>query len=238
MALTDRQKQIADMQKQGKKAPEIAAALSITTNAVYQQLRRMRNGKSAPKTNTGKKAPAPKAATPSTGSSTPSVTVTQKPTRPLTPLQSIRGRRDEINGDIKAAAAERDSIARQLTKAQEAVDKVTQRYADELASLDGAEAALTGKPVAGATTVEPAKPQGKPASATTPRPKAGTRGGQGRKNGASAAKPAEAATTPSEPAAAAQAAPAPSPAADSAPSAPTTQQEREASADFEPAVTG
>lgn len=254
MALTDRQQQISDMQKQGMKAPEIAAALSITTNAVYQQLRRMRTGtkttsakKTTPKKTGAKSGPksAGTAAAAASGqpASTPNITASVKPARPLTPLQSLRGRRDEISADIKAAEQERDAAKRALDKAQEAVEKVSSRHKEELDRLDQAEAALTGKPVAGPAKIEPAKtaspkPTGKPASAATPRPKASDAKKSGSKNGGSGSNAAKAPVTPPSPAAAAQAAPQAAPAPSSAPSQPTTQAQREAAADFDPAAKG
>lgn len=57
MALTPRQKEIQDLVKQGKTAPQIAEALGISDNAVYQQLRKMKGGAGAKaKANSAKKA--------------------------------------------------------------------------------------------------------------------------------------------------------------------------------------
>ncbi len=171
--LTARQTEIKGLIEQGMKAPQIAQQLGISPNAVYQNIRRMKDRSgSAPKAKTSGDTTA-KAAKPAT----PNITGQGRPTRPVTPLQSLRDRREEIKGEIKAAESERDTAQRAATKAQEAMDKLAARYADELTRLDAAEAALKGE-------AAPTKPQapartGKPAEAATPRPKS-----TGKKSGA------------------------------------------------------
>lgn len=214
--LTERQQQIVGLQKEGKTAPQIAEALSITTNAVYQQIRRMRGGAAKPKA--AKKSGPKSAGTKTTASSgttgTANVTATPTPTpRPLTPLQSLRSRRDEISADIKEAQSERDAALRTYAKAQESLEKLTGRYAEELARLDAAEHALKG------TTPEPevvAAPEPAPAAAkangtTPPKRKTAAQAAAEKKAKEDAAKATSAA-------------------------APTTQTEREATADFDPAT--
>ncbi len=235
MALSERQQEIKALIEQGNKVSAIATQLGITPNGVYQQLRRMRESGDAPATSTKKtgaktKTTAKANATSNTSTgTTANVTVTTtgqaKALRPLTPLQAIRARRDEIMSDIKGAQAEQEAAQRALVKATEAVDKLAARHSEELGRINSAEAALTGKPVAGQPTVQatvrPA-PQGKPASATTPRPTSGARSGSksGSENGASAASDTKAVAKASAPPAAPQAAPTPAPAPDSPSPAP------------------
>jgi DNA-binding CsgD family transcriptional regulator len=154
MALTERQQQIVDLQKEGKKADEIGKALGVSTNAVYQQIRRMRKdkpgrsraaaAKSAPKS-------APKSSATATVSSS-SVGVTESTNssstaaapRTMTPLQAIRARRDEIRAALKATEQTRAEAERVLKAATEAHEKATAKHTDELAALDAAESAIKG----------------------------------------------------------------------------------------------
>lgn len=189
-ALTDRQKQIKDLLEAGNKADAIAKKLKITPNAVYQQIRRMRNAGNAPKgvaqgkggrKSAGKKRAAAKpAATPS-----PAPAPVSTEPRLMTPLQALRARRDEIEARLKAAHAEVETHERAAAKARESAEKLTVRHNEELGQLDAAEAALKGE-----------KP--KPA----PRKTSGKKGG----GKASPAKPAQEAPAP------APADPAPAPA--------------------------
>lgn len=218
--LTERQQQIVGLQKEGKTAPQIAEALSITTNAVYQQIRRMRGGAAKPKA--AKKSGPKSAGTKTTASSgttgTANVTATPTPApRPLTPLQSLRSRRDEISADIKEAQSERDAALRTYAKAQESLEKLSGRYAEELARLDAAEHALKG------TSPEP-EAVAAPEPAPEPAPAAA------KANGTTPPKRKTAAQAAAEKKAKEDAAKATSAAA------PTTQTEREATADFDPAT--
>ncbi len=154
MALTERQQEIVDLQKQGLKTDQIAAMLSITPNAVYQHIRRMREskGETKPKA-TAKTQAAKKTGDVSATGTTSTTTTTMLPaSKPLTPLQSLRLRRDEIEADIKSAKAEAEAAARAATKADEVLAKINARHAEELGRLDAAEAALKGTT---ATTAPP-----------------------------------------------------------------------------------
>lgn len=199
--LTERQQQIVDLQKEGKKAPEIATILGITPNGVYQQIRRMRDAKKTGSTKSAK--PSTKPAKPtSTGTSTGTEQFAlgqAKSLRPVTPLQSIRNRRDEIKAEIRSADAEREAAQRALAKAEEAATKLTDRYASELGNLDAAEAALKGTTLA-ASPKPPARAAKSP-QASTPRPK-----GAAKNNGSGqapakpeATKVAEATPSPEAP---------------------------------------
>lgn len=208
MALTERQQEIVDLQKEGKKPAEIAEQLGITTNAVYQNIRRARDQKSARKSG-GSTSNATAETTATTKSAVAEALPTATP-RPPTPLQSLRARRDEISADLKEAESERDTAAKIATRAQDNLDKLTNRYAEELKRLDAAEHALKGSvpnttSVTGTATAPPAPPKSN-GSASKP---------SGRKTAAQAAKEkadAEAKATP-EP--------------------PTSQADREATADFD-----
>ncbi len=177
--LTERQQQIVDLQKEGKKAPEIAKILGITPNGVYQQIRRMRDAKSGAST---AKAAKPSSSTGNAPTSVENITGTIKQARAVTPLQSIRNRRDEITAEIKSVQAEQDAAARALTKATDAATKIQERYEAELSNLMAAEAALKGEAPPAKVPATP-KP-GKSAAASTPRPKAA----DAKKSGKSPAK--------------------------------------------------
>lgn len=219
MALTETQKKVAALVKEGKKPSEIATILDTSTNNVYQHLRRMRDAKGGAKPKAPAKGKTAAKKTPAAAKATPAVTATtgqMKALRPLTPLQSIRARRDEINADIKVFAAERDSAVRAADKAREALDKITARHVGELGSLDAAEAALTGKPVAGTPVIEPVAPAPAPTgkAPTPPRPKTGAKAGSkpGGKNGSSATNRPKPTSEAPPPPAAPHAPPAPTPA--------------------------
>lgn len=165
--LTDRQQQIKALMQEGKDPKQIAAQLKITPNAVYQQLRRMRDGRKSGGSKAGK-SPAPAKSTTATSPTTQTHVLGEvKTARPVTPLQSIRNRRDEINAEIRAAQSERDAAQRALAKAEEAASKVSERYATELANLTAAEAALKGE-----AAPAKAKNNAKAAKAPTTRPRA------------------------------------------------------------------
>jgi DNA-binding CsgD family transcriptional regulator len=162
MALTERQQQIVDLQKQGKKAKEIGEALGISENAVYQQLRRIRKGSDANGSASsqrasestarrqsggrrGSAAPTLQAATTTGGTTSAGLTPTAPAPKPMTPLQSVRARRDEVSADLKAAEADVQQAERALEAARKQRDKIAERLRPELAALDAAEAALQGK---------------------------------------------------------------------------------------------
>lgn len=182
MALTKRQQEIVELQKQGKKPAEIGQALNISTNAVYQQIRRMRDGSSA------KAASRPRTAKVAEERPSDSSSDLRVATRAVTPLQALRARRDEIEADIKAALAARDAAQKTLDKAQGDLDRINTRNADELKRLEAAEAALKG------TTVSvTSNGSGEAEQVGTPK---ATR----RSSGKSADKPAEAAKPAAKPA--------------------------------------
>ena len=147
MALTERQQQIQDLLEQGKSAKEIAEALGITTNGVYQQLRRMRAGgaKAAPakraKTAKAKPAKAPASAT----AKPPGVNESTAPPRVMTPLQAIRARRDDLAAGLRDAEAAVIDAQRTLERAVAGRDKIAERITPELESLDRAERAIKGE---------------------------------------------------------------------------------------------
>lgn len=158
MALTERQKEIKGLLKQGKSADEIGTKLGISTNAVYQQIRRMR--KSGENVGTRKATGTRKASTRGrkvgrqSSRKAPVLEPTAPPVdvpppiaaRPATPLQSVRNRRAEIHADIKLAESEVTAAAKALDTARAAHGKLNDRHAVELKALDAAEKALAPKP--------------------------------------------------------------------------------------------
>lgn len=160
MALTERQKEIKGLLKQGKTAKDIGQALSITENAVYQQIRRMRKagenvgtqratgsrkastrGRKVGRQSSRKAPVLEPTATPPAVDPTPPIAA-----RPATPLQSVRNRRAEINADLKLAETEVTAAEKAHETAKAAHAKLKDRHAVELKALDAAEKALAPKP--------------------------------------------------------------------------------------------
>lgn len=241
--LTERQKQVQDLVKDGKSPAEIGTALGITTNGVYQQLRRIREltGKSKPKATTKKASGAKPAAAKSGRSSArkpaatpaatpkPAATPAPAPTpvaKPLTPLQAVRAQRDEVTASLKQAEQDVKNAQAVLARVEAARDKLAEKVAPQVAQLDAAEAALQGR----LALPEPAETQAAPAPAAS-EPEAPTPQAQAAKP--ATAKPKGSSTpkkaTSGKPAAAPKPA-APKPDAAATPE-PTSQAEREATAD-------
>lgn len=171
MALTDRQKQIKTALQAGKKADEIANELGITTNAVYQQIRRMRNAGTSVKAGrksggkAGRKSAATKPAVTPQNRAGQAAAATPEP-RVATPLQAIRARRSEIEADVKEADSAFKEAAREAEKRKEALDKLTEKHTEELKRLDVAEQAVKGElPKAAAKPKSGGKSPAKPKSA-------------------------------------------------------------------------
>jgi transposase len=168
--LTERQQDIKNRLENGDKADKIAKDLGISTNAVYQQIRRMRNAGNAPAKKGGRQS-ARKSAAPAIQQAVPSQA------RAMTPLQAIRARRDEIKAELKATESAVLDAERTLKSASEAHEKASTKRAEEIKQLDSAESALTGKPtpaqVERAAKRAASAPQ-KPASAPA-KPKGGAK---------------------------------------------------------------
>lgn len=161
MALTERQQEIKGLiENEGLKPDQIAKKLGITTNAVYQQLRRMRGGKAAKKS--GRKSGGQRPAAASPIKPTPAPQVAAPPPTP-TPLQSVRARRDEIKATLKVAQSSVTDLERELEAAKATVAKIESRHKEEMKALDRAEAAL--RPAPRTPKEAPAKPAAKSASA-------------------------------------------------------------------------
>lgn len=158
MALTDRQKEIKGLQREGLKPAEIGERLGISANAVYQQLARMRKGGGAGKS-TGTKGSAPKRTatkagrTPAKAAPKPSAprraaprpAPVVEPPKPLTPLQAIRERRSTIEADLKRTADDLAAAEKALVTAREAHEKAAAKHTEELRNLDLAERAVKGE---------------------------------------------------------------------------------------------
>lgn len=233
MALTDRQKEIKGLQKQGMNAPQIAEKLGITVNAVYQQKRRMKKAQGGGSPTAAK--PTARNATAKSGrksgnsgnakghvklAPTPAVATPAVTVRDMTPLQAVRAKRESFTAALKEAEALRDDAAKALAKAEEQVTKVRERVSPELAALDAAEAALKGElSLPDAATPEPEKPKAQRSRSRT----------QGGKAGKDQAKPADATqTAPGAPESGNDGA--------AATPQPSGQTEREQTADFDPAA--
>lgn len=186
--LTPRQQEIRKLMDQGKTPAEVAKKLKITDNAVYQQLRRIRETLGTPKASGSK----PKAS--SSKGTTARRQSTRKPAAPaaprpaaeqrtMTPLQAVHARRDEINSTLKDARDEQAAAVKALESANETLAKAEGRFADELAQLDAAEAALRGEKPAAKRNGSGSRKAGAKAAA----------------NGAQAAPPAAEATATAEP---------------------------------------
>jgi hypothetical protein len=179
--LTPRQQQIHDLLEEGKSPPQIAKKLRITTNAVYQQIRRMRNsgGSSRSRSRTsGRKS----------GGSSRRATRTSTPARPaaapkpMTAEELIRSEIESNEGEIAAKNTEIEQAKALIESLTGEIGQLTEdnaRKADVLA-------VLTGEKVAHA------KPQPKPAAKPASRGKQAT----GQKASGDGAKPASA---PQEP---------------------------------------
>lgn len=247
MALTERQKQIKTLQREGKKADEIAAELGITANAVYQQLRRMKTGGGASK-------PAAKtAAKAKPAAAAPKAAPRARAATPLTPEKALKVERDGIAAELKVTAAELESARKTLEKAEAAHAAALDGKRERVNQIDTAITALTGErpealagfevhattaagpvsPAAEPTPEPEATSEPTPAAATADEPQASTQpvgeakpAPKAAANGRSTSKTAAKSAAKAKPAA--KAAPA-KPAATTP--TPTSQAEREATAD-------
>lgn len=196
MPLTERQKEIKALQKQGKSASEIAKALGISVNAVYQQVRRMkaRSGSGGSTARQASKAGRQSARKPSPAPAATAPQPTAAEQRDMTPLQAVRARRDGLTASLKEAEAAQAAAQRELDKATEQVGKVKARIDPELAQLDAAEAALKGEKPKAAT------PRKRPSRAAAAKPAQSAQSGdtaqaQGEAGSASESAPNAAQTT-------------------------------------------
>src|SRR6201988_4992060 len=139
--LPERQQQIKALYDADKTPPQIAAELGITTNAVYQQLRRMKDragapAKKSPAKKTVKRAPASrttaagkKAAKAVLSPTIPTDTMppvpapVQKTERLVTPLQAIRARIDTPLQAIRARIEVIQLLPREAYSVPSAVEK-------------------------------------------------------------------------------------------------------------------
>jgi transposase len=189
--LTERQQDIKNRLENGDKADKIAKDLGISTNAVYQQIRRMRNAGNAPAKKGGRQS-ARKSAAPAIQQAVPSQA------RAMTPLQAIRARRDEIKAELKATESAVLDAERTLKSASEAHEKASTKRAEEIKQLDSAESALTGKPTpaqveraAKRATSAPQKPASAPAKPKGgAKPQTATSDAQNGQDDAAKTKPA------------------------------------------------
>lgn len=164
--LTPRQQEIKSLLDKGKSAKQIAKSLKISENAVHQHKRRMgitgsKPAASSSNRRSGSGGGSKRTRTRATGGRQSRATQPRPAPAPaapahVTPLQSVRHRRDEINHELRDVRAEHEQAVKAAERAAEVLAKAEARYADELKQLDAAEAALTGK------APEPAKPSRQP----------------------------------------------------------------------------
>jgi hypothetical protein len=146
MALTERQQEIVDLQKQGKKPSEIAEKLGISTNAVYQQIRRMRGGKGGAKSGrqSARKAPA----TPTTAPTPAPAPAAAPDLSDLDPAKVLKARRQAIEAEIKANEAERTAIDKEQERVHKRTGDTIAKLKDELTRVEQTEGVLSGSLVA------------------------------------------------------------------------------------------
>lgn len=187
--LTERQQEIKGLLEQGLSASAIAKKLNISTNAIYQQIRRIRaaggkvgtsNGGSKGKASGGRQSSRTQAAA-------PPAPKPQAEQRVATPLQAIRARRSEIEAELKASASELLAANKAAEAAKEAHAKREQKHGVELTNLEAAERAVKGeKPKAARKRPSRAKSgSGSKGSASASKGSSGSQGGAQATNGGS-----------------------------------------------------
>lgn len=182
--LTERQQEIKDLIDGGMTPPEIAKKLGMTDNNVYQHLRRMKNRNgNAPKAGAKTKAGRKAASRARASAPRPAPPMPTSPVSFPTPLQAIRHRRDEIESDLKAAAAEAANAQKAAERAVVAHKALVAKHAAERKALDSAQTQLGRKPVAAKPASKRVRARkrpaakraaAKPAATTSPAPPAGT----------------------------------------------------------------
>lgn len=227
-ATTPRQKEIKKLLGQGKNPQQIAKALGISDNAIHQQVRRMRGGKSAPKPSGGStKRSQSRTAKKKSGSTGRKSARTRPAVSRPAPAAKPQTAEDLLKSEVVAAEESRGeavaliaSLKDQITEAEAAVvahDEAIARKRDVLA-------VMTGEKVAHA---KPAPPKPKPKAKAKASSDKG--GASAKSNGSAATGQSEGTDGPQEPPQAAQTGD--SPAAETP--APGSQAEREATADHD-----
>jgi len=155
--LTPRQAQIQKLLDQGKTPAEIAHALDVTTNNIYQHLKRMKKGttsrakpRKARSTTSGRKRASRDtfAVSPAATKGIGAVLVPNmagEMLKPHTPLQVIRDRKDEIETRVKNSAAKVAADEKTYLTSKEVHEKFVAKNKEELRRLEIAERALQGK---------------------------------------------------------------------------------------------
>jgi biotin operon repressor len=167
-ALTERQTQIKTLLDEHKTPREIGAVLEISENAVYQHIRRMRDGGHHLNTTPGKRGRKPKGplvpVAPASTKATTELSREQltpaapaaraKPSRgprrasiANSPLAAVRARRAEIATEIDAVDAVVAQARAAYERAQAQATEVHERHRTEIRQLDSAETALLGEPL-------------------------------------------------------------------------------------------
>jgi biotin operon repressor len=151
MELTERQKEIKGLLQDGKTAKEIASDLNISDNAVYQAIRRMRSGGANVSTPTGRAGRKNGGTKAKRGAKRQTAPAPKQPeiefgnVRAITPLQSVRNRRSEIQAEVREAGHAVAEAEGALRAAKSTAERIQARFKDELKSLDQAERALAPK---------------------------------------------------------------------------------------------
>lgn len=160
MALTERQQEIQDLVRQGKSAKEIAQALGISENAVYQHRRRMRGGQPAAKSTAGRQSTRQTASPAATSESRPTATAI------VTPERALRDEKTDLERQIKEFDAEvgaaQKALEQATAKRDAGVAKITTRLTNVSTALDALSGNANGN--GKAAPQKPATDAQKPAS--------------------------------------------------------------------------
>lgn len=158
MALTERQQEIQDLVRQGKSAKEIAEALGISENAVYQHRRRIRSGGGS----TGNARTQARSTGRQSSDSTPAAdgdAPKPAPQKAVTPERALRDEKTDLERQVKDFDADVVTAEKALESARQKRDAGVAKINDRLNAVTAALAALTGN-----VTPAPAQPTEAPAA--------------------------------------------------------------------------
>jgi hypothetical protein len=177
--LTPRQKEIKALLDKDFTPTEVADKLGVSSNAIYQHLRRMKKAPKASKARTSPRKPGTRRAAarkrpsrakrttaraPALGERGTAVLASGTLLKPHTPLQVIRNRKDEIEAAVKHSAAVVAEDEKGYLTSKERHETLVTKNKEELRRLDIAEQALQGK------IVKPAPKRQRPAASTNGQP--------------------------------------------------------------------
>lgn len=150
MALTERQQEIQDHLRQGKSAREIAQALGISENAVYQHRRRMRQGGADTGSTRTQSRKASSGGRQSTGTKSDggdngdSKAPAAQPVKVVTPERALRDEKNDLERQVKEFDGEVTAAEKALEQARSRRDNGVAKISERLANVSAALNALTG----------------------------------------------------------------------------------------------